>query len=297
MRGVDHCMMVRWWVRRLASCGGIGCPVVPTRHVRTKDGPIINWTKVWWYGLFPALLSGAMLAMYFSGVPLLETIVAAPYFEAVHWNHRREFALLENLQHGILLAVVVIALIAVFTHRSRGVRVFMVVVALGAMFMFLEEIDYGLHYYEYLAGVSPDEIAERRNFHNVGSRTSKMKSIGTVATVLLFGVAPFLLARARDPWLRYFRPDPYMALLLLVAFATRSIAHSLDARGLGHGLEGNLSEFRELITYYTGLVYTIHLVRRCPIQLAAAAADREPAGSPARASRLPELATARERAD
>lgn len=233
-----------------------------------KNGPLqrIDWRQVWWFGGLPALLSGSMLAMYFSGSRVLENIVSAPYFEAVALNSRREFGLLEGIQHAMLLAVVCIAARAVFVHPRRAVRRLMTAVAIGAALLLVEEIDYGLHYYEYLMQIPHDQLAEKRNLHNIGSRTAALKSIATACAVVVFGLAPFVLWKAKRPWVRYFRPPAYAVLTLIVAGLTRTIAHRFDKAGLGFGLDGNLSEFRELVMYYLGLAYTVLLVRRVPGQ-------------------------------
>ncbi|MEX0876072.1 MAG: hypothetical protein WD114_01315, partial [Phycisphaerales bacterium] len=75
------------------------------RTDRFRPDPV----KVFWYFLLPMGVSGLLLAMYFSGVRVLESVVSAPYLESVHWNSRREFGLLENLQHLILLGVAAVA--------------------------------------------------------------------------------------------------------------------------------------------------------------------------------------------
>ncbi len=217
-----------------------------------------------WYFVVPMATSGVLIAMYFSGVRLLETLVAAPYFDAVPPNSRREFGLLETIQHGILLAASVIAARAAFVHRNRLSRVLMGVVAAVVFLLLLEEIDYGLHYYEYLAGVPHEETAQVRNLHNVGDRTDVLKTLSLVGMLGVFVVAPLALRRSTHRWVRYLTPEPAMALTLLVAIITRTVVHSLKDRGLGFGLEGNLSEFRELVMYYLGLMYTIYLARREP---------------------------------
>ncbi|MEX0876100.1 MAG: hypothetical protein WD114_01460, partial [Phycisphaerales bacterium] len=152
----------------------------------------------------------------------------------------------------------------VVKHPVGLVRLMMAVVALGAVGLFLEEIDFGLHYYEFVMEIPPEEIAEDRNFHNVGDRTDVLKAVSTGGMILLFGLAPFALWWVRRPWVRYFVPDRYFILLLGAALITRTVAHGLHDRGLGVGLEGNLSEFRELIIYYMGLLYTVYLARRSP---------------------------------
>lgn len=229
--------------------------------IRTK-------TKIVWYFIVPMALSGAMLAMYFSGVRLLETIVVAPYFEAVPVNSRREFGLLENLQHLMILAICTIAIRSSLRRKDLIAKAALAFIACGGLVLLLEEIDYGLHLYELFMGTPPEHAAEVRNLHNVGNRTAMLKTVSTTLAVTMFGIAPFALGKTRDPNVRYFLPDPFMLLVLLVALITRNIAHALDDRGMGHGLEGNLSEFRELVMYYLGLVYTVHLARRSPEQVA-----------------------------
>lgn len=224
----------------------------------------LNRRKLFVYFALPLSVSGILLAMYFSGVRFFENVVAMPYFEAVAENSRREFGLLENLQHLVLLGISVIALRAIPKQSHILTRALFIGIALGAVFMFAEEIDYGLHYYEYLAGVPHDEIAEERNLHNVGDRTSRLKTISDIGMILVFGIAPLVLFKVRNPWVRYLLPDRYMIATLIAAFIVRTLSHALDDRGYGHGLQSNMSEFRELITYYMGLLYTWQLARSRP---------------------------------
>lgn len=235
-------------------------------HHRIPEPLRISRRQFFWYFAVPMSLTGVLMAMYFSGVRTLETIVSAPYFDAVPLNSRREFGLLETIQHAILLAATVIAARAVVRHRNWVSRTAMAFTALVAGFLFLEELDYGLHYYEYLAGVPHDQAAQTRNLHNVGDRTDVLKTLAVVGMLGLFVALPLSLSKVRNRWVRYFVPEPAMALTLLAAILTRTIAHHLARRGLGHGLEGNLSEFRELVMYYLGLAYTIRLARREPAE-------------------------------
>jgi len=140
--------------------------------------------------------------MYFSGNRLLETIVVAPCLEGVYGNSRREFGLLENLQNVVILFIVIIALRAAWRNTEWFVRGPMVLIAASSTFLFVEEIDYGLHWYEYLAGIPGDEAAEVRNLHNLGDTTSTLKTIGDVTMVVLFVVAPFALRNAHHPVVR-----------------------------------------------------------------------------------------------
>lgn len=168
--------------------------------------------RLLWYFVVPMSISAVMLTMYFSGIRLLETIVVAPYFEAVPINSRREFGLLENTQHLMVLAICVIAIGAAIRQKNLLARVFMVFIAMGGLVLFLEEMDYGLHLYELLTDTSPENTAEIRNLHNVGNRTATLKTVSTTLSILVFGVAPFALGRSRNPYVRYFLPDPFMLL-------------------------------------------------------------------------------------
>lgn len=225
--------------------------------------------KCFWYFVFPMALSGVLLAMYFSGNAVLENIIAAPDFEKVRLDSRREFGLVENLQNLFILGVIGAAIWAAIKQPSLLIKAFMVFVALGAFVLFLEEIDYGLHYYDLLAGVHPDDARETRNLHNQGELNTILKTASNAAMIAVFGVMPFAvrLLKIENKWVRYFTPDPFMALLLIVSLITRSIAHSLNNEGLGRGFYG-MSEFREVVIYYLGFVYTLYLARRSPDALA-----------------------------
>lgn len=220
----------------------------------------LNWQKVLIYFVVPLGTSLALIAMYFSGIRFFETLVAAPYMDSIHVNSRREFGLLENLQNLLLLAILV-----AFYHVKRQEKLLLSVLMAGlvclTIVVFLEEIDYGLHFYELARGIPPDEAREvsQRNLHNVGDRTSQLKRISEITMVLVFVVAPFALMRTQNPTLRYLRPDPYSVLTLVAALIVRSVAHALEDRGLGVGLEGNISEFRELVTYYLFALYAYQL--------------------------------------
>lgn len=235
-----------------------------------SDRPKIDRRKVFWYFVLPLAVTGSLLAMYFSGVRLLETLISAPYFEEIGMASRREFGLVENLQNLILLGMIGVALWAVFKHPDRPVKVLMGFVALCTTVLFLEEIDYGLHLYEYFASVPPEERVVRRNLHNVGTRTDLLKAGATGGAIILFGIVPFIpfpaslrnAEKGPGRWIRYLTPDRYMALMLVAMLIARVVGHTLDKRGFGFGLHGNMAEFRELVTYYMGLTYTILLARR-----------------------------------
>jgi hypothetical protein len=222
----------------------------------------VNRKKLIVYAAIPAGILAILMGMYFSGIRLLETIVVMPYMESVAPNSRREFGLMEFVEHSIILAAMVVAIRAAIRVRPALLRGMFALIALAVLVLFLEEVDYGLHYYEYLRGIHPDEAATARNLHNVGDRTSQLKHLGDFAMGLAFVCAVLPLRRAKSAWVRFFAPDRYLALTLIIGMLTHVIAHSLNDRGLGVGIRSNISEFREIVTFYFGLMYTLELYRR-----------------------------------
>jgi len=223
----------------------------------------VGWRRFFWYFALPTGVTGILAAMYFSGVPVLQAFVAAPDIEGISLYSRREFGALEMLQNAVLLGVVIVAVLSVFRHPDKTVRGMMVAVALGATFLLLEEMDYGMHIYRWWSRAPADEMA-RVNLHNKGRLTHYIKAVGTGGAVALFIVAPFVLRTSTNRWVRYIVPHWSLGLVLLSALLIRSAVHELAGRGLGRGLENNLSEFREVLMYYLGLAYTVVLSRRVP---------------------------------
>ena len=120
---------------------------------------------VFLYALLPLCVSLALIFAYFSGIRILQEVVAPA--------RNREFGLLENLQHLLLLGCVVPAMLLAWRERRPGFRIFFGLIGIAALFAFVEEIDYGLHYYEAVANVPPAERAVVRNLHNIRTGTGE----------------------------------------------------------------------------------------------------------------------------
>ena len=235
----------------------------------------INWRDLTVYFFLPLAAMAALVAMYFSGIPILETIVAMPHLEGVRPRTQRELGLMENLQVVLIAGAVFFALRSALKTSIFLPKILFGFIAAVSLFMLLEEIDYGLNYYEFLAGIPPYETAQTRNIHNIGDTHRYMKRAGDIMMILVFVIAPLTLRRVRAEWIRFLLPHPYFLLTYLVSFLTSTVAHALEDRGLGVGLEGNISEFRETVTYYIALLYILVLSRRTPPQPAKAGRTEE----------------------
>lgn len=223
----------------------------------------MNWRKVTIYFFAPLALVLPMVFMYFSGIEILQLIIS-PRFEGLYGNSNRELGLLENTQNVVLIVIIVLLARGLYFHKPWWLRVPIAIAIVGAAFVFLEEIDYGLHYKEFFTGVSAEEAVAKRNWHNVDDRTIRTKQVVDALSILWFIIAPFALSKSKHWLVRVVLPDKYAALTLVAAFITRSLAHGLDDAGFeGSGTMGkNLSEFRELVTYYLGAVYIFDLSER-----------------------------------
>jgi MFS family permease len=257
-----------------------------------------DWSKLVIYLVIPAVLTGGMAAMYFSGDPVAQRLVAPklPPLDSHSW---REFGLLENGQ--TLLLAVMVATLAAGAWRARAwrVRAGFVLAALFALFILLEEIDYGKHWREY-AGCEEsiewfrpvphgewnpleEKKAQGASF-TVHQRhlTTEFKVVGDVLLIALFVVLPLAAPRVRNRWVRWAAPSRYAVLTVIAMLLTSQAVHTVG-RSLRHryrdevrrgeapqwelgSLVNNLSEFREFNAYYLYAVYFAVLVfgRRLP---------------------------------
>lgn len=106
------------------------------------------------YIIFPTVISTTLMAMHFSNIPFLTNLIV-PTMPSLHANSWREFGILENLQHIYLLIMLAICIHASRIKEHRLEKYGALLLALFTTFIFLEEIDYGLHYYEWIFGIDP----------------------------------------------------------------------------------------------------------------------------------------------
>ena len=226
------------------------------------------------YVLLPAAVSLALMGLYFSGIGALQAIIVPkiPGLQPYSW---REFGALEMLQNLVLLALIVLLIRSLRQARANALRAGLVVALAVTAFVLLEEIDYGLHFSEWLSG-STGSLAPQgwnRNLHNrvtedgvqYGSYMKLAANLAVVAALFIFPLLPPgrlpAIARALQPsrWI--------IATVLLMVFMSW-LAHTLDDAGLASvggvpgPLEHNISEFRELNLYYLFLLYFTEITAR-----------------------------------
>ena len=173
----------------------------------TRNKAVLNRK---WLILFviPCAINLIMVGMYFSGVPLLQFIMAPDLGPSV--LDRQEFGLLANLQNVYLVCMAGIGIAAIIKKPLPLEKLAGVILMVFAIFVFLEEIDYGLHWIDLYKSTPPEEIiTEQRNWHNEGERTSVMKDLVTGATVIIFVLGPLLLRKRKESVVRYLLPETF----------------------------------------------------------------------------------------
>ncbi|MFC1746618.1 hypothetical protein ACFL35_21680 [Candidatus Riflebacteria bacterium] len=223
---------------------------------------IIKWVKNldlhrhFYYWILPGLITLPMVFLYFSGIPIAEELIAPAI--------NRELGLLENAENIIIIAIIVVAIIGFRRKTIYVERAAFVFIALFSLFIFLEEIDYGLHYYEFLMKKPEKQQIKIRNIHNIGEITDIIKGVVDATIILFFVFGPFVLQKIKHPVIRYLVPDVCTVGTALSMVAVSKFAHLLDSMGLNQNgsLDKNISEFREFFIYYLFLVYLVEIVFR-----------------------------------
>ncbi len=222
------------------------------------------------YFFLPLGVNILLVGLYFSGNEFGQHLVS-PVIESLPFRSWREFGLLELLENLLVLSIVVLFIRAAFQKESVLEKIFFITGAAVFLFLLLEEIDYGLHFYSYLTG-NATEIGNY-NWHNsksLGSRQNGtyLKKVSDLAMIIQFILLPLLNKIVTFPSrLKAVIPSPWFILTLLIAAATSSLAHYLDGldwdiiNGVQGSLYGNTSEFRETNTYYICFLYAIQLIR------------------------------------
>lgn len=219
--------------------------------------PTINKHLLYW--VLPTCITLFCVFTYFFNLFGLSHWIAHPI--------NREFGVAENLQLLLLIAIFVLALRGIKLNSAKQVRLGFKIIAGITVLLLMEEIDYGLHYWDYLMLENPENVAvmdidyskEVRNLHNNGDVTSISKMLSYVLIVTLFVIIPLASPRMLRyaPALQYLSPSRMVVAtavcLLLVnhvaLYLYRNYEHSNQA------LNGNISEFEEIMTYYIFFLY------------------------------------------
>ena len=141
------------------------------------------------------------------------------------------------------------------------------------VFLFLEELDYGLHFYKFFSGdlASTPYFSWHNQWDDSGNENgTRLKRANDAINLLWFVVVPLLLNWVKNEKIKitfFYKiiPNIWFPIGFFLAFVCSKGAHQLDDMGLGiiNGVNGNLNqtiaEFRETSIYYLYFLYAIQL--------------------------------------
>jgi len=222
----------------------------------------------------PLCFSLIVICLYFSGSPILQQIIS-PRIVGIPYSSGREFGLLEQVQNLLLLASIFLLLESSVKRSIILEKCFFGLGAAAFTFLFLEEIDYCIHFIHYFF---PDTLTTSRiSWHNQINFTGRenehyLKLAADVTAILFFVILPFFKTRIKDLRLNSLIPSLWFVALMALSLAVAQFAHILDSTGMGTidgvlgGLDRNISEFRETSTYYVYFLYARYLARNLNLE-------------------------------
>ncbi len=220
------------------------------------------------YWLAPAAVMLIYIFVYFFDIFGLSYLMAPAF--------NREFGIIENTQALTIVAIGFVCLKG-FNYWEKLVKFFFRIGLFTSVFIFLEEIDYGLHYYDWFIGKPTEVIVEEyksgvRNLHNSFGLTEVFKK-----GVYVFLAFICLLAAKPKRFLNFswfkkfqsvipnrFRPDSYLALTVLLIPLISQLAffikRNLEVKS--EVLKWNTSEFEETLIYYAIFLYVYQVLKK-----------------------------------
>ncbi len=227
----------------------------------SKLSNTLNKQPILWFLVFPAAIELTLIGMYFSGIRTLQSIIVPEVSTNKYIN--REFGLLENLQNLVLLIIAMFVVRNIIRIKS-GYRWIGILLAMGAVFFFLEEIDYGWHYRELIFGL-PEYVKEGyfRNIHNSNDGLLRriIQTVAMVSLIGLFILLPILKGRSQNLNNIKLIPGIPFSISGIGLLVITGVAYLLEYINpdMYDPLNNNTGEFTELWYYYLAFLYIVYL--------------------------------------
>ena len=218
------------------------------------------------YWILPSVVTLCCILIFYLNLFGLSEIIAP--------EQNREFGIIENIQLLLLLMIFFLAVKGARLHKLKIEKYAYIAVAAATAFIFLEEIDYGLHYYDILTGRDKDNVAaiqvfdtKVRNFHNNQNDVLDIMKLMSYAMIAIFFVLlPLLPNRLKQkyPLLNYLSPSRYIVITAFCLLVLNQLALYLykNFDYSNASLNANVSEFEEIMTYYIIFLYIREMVKK-----------------------------------
>lgn len=224
--------------------------------------------NIYLFVVIPVCSNCILLGLYYSGIHELQQIIA-PTIDFLAVRSWREFGLVEQLQNICLLSTVALFFHSFIKREPASEKLFFLTLSIIVLFLFAEEIDYGMHIYELIQGEYSG--VGNTNLHNVviGKHDygHYLKQLMDLTTIIWFILLPMLSNRIKTPLIKSLLPTRFFIVGFFLTFVFSQIAHFLQGNDFGiiNGVEGNMvgniSEFRELNTYYLYFLYGLQITK------------------------------------
>lgn len=224
-----------------------------------------QFNKHLFYWILPSATIVLLSLVYFLNVLGLAEVIAPDF--------NREFGLLENLQLVLLLFIAYICLRKFKNGTEKIEKYGFLIVGLFTVFIFFEEMDYGLHYIDYYNGKTQETVKYEmqveqkvRNIHNTGKLVGKFKLTSYFIIVLFFVILPLLPVRIKERFaiIRFLSPSRWIVTTATSLLITNQIAFYLyrNHNFFNRSMDSNISEFEETMTYYIILLYLWEMIKK-----------------------------------
>ena len=218
------------------------------------------------YWIAPAITLILYILIYFLDWGGLSFVMAPEY--------NREFGLVENTQVLIIVGMIVVCLKGV-RLPDKLPRYFFRLGVFASIFILLEEVDYGLHIYDWYVGKTPAMVSAEyanmklRNIHNSFDMTEMFKRL----SFLFLAIICLLAARPKGK-LKFlnklqslvpvaFRPSPLLAITVILVPLISQFAFFIkdNFEIKSRVMSSNISEFEETLIYYSILLYLYQVLK------------------------------------
>lgn len=211
--------------------------------------------KHFFYWILPLIVIVGLIFANYSGIELLQTITSPKI--------NREFGIIENLQLLVILGIIT----TVFSAFKKSTH-WLETTAISLLFIFfiiafLEEIDYGIHYYEYFFKDGIEDKSHIRNIHNQPGHNHFIRQVMYVFYISFFVALPLVKYITKNKYLRYISAETMIISTFAVYVIAGQLARKLPRLGfeVNESLRNNHQEFEELIAYYMILLFMYEIIR------------------------------------
>ncbi len=180
------------------------------------------------YWILPSIITVLFSVIYFLNVFGLAEVIAPDF--------NREFGLLENLQLLLLLIIFYFCIKKFKNATVKWEKYGFLFLAFFTVFIFLEELDYGMHYVDYFKGKSTEAVKYEmyiekkvRNIHNTNQLNGKFKTTSYIVIILFFVIMPLVPESVKERFkgTRFLSPSKWIITTAVSLLITNKIAFYL----------------------------------------------------------------------